>query len=78
MKAELELRRRVHRQTRDGYKIAIKLARKPWRRVRIASGSGKAAFARVDSASRHRAKPNFSIEAGVSAVNVPRGGAKYR
>lgn len=47
-----------------------------WRSVRIASGGGEgAAFARVDSAVLTVAnKPNFSLEAATSAVNIPRGG----
>ncbi|MSV31614.1 MAG: hypothetical protein EXQ57_03755 [Bryobacterales bacterium] len=48
-----------------------------WRSVRIASGGGEgAAFARVDSAVLTVAqKPNFSLEAAVSSVNIPRGGS---
>lgn len=58
-------------------KIAVKLGGEPaWRSVRIASGGGEGAtFARVDHAiltiSR---KPNFSLEASTSQVNIPRGG----
>lgn len=48
-----------------------------WRSVRISSGGGEgAAFARVDSAVFTIAqKPNFSLEAAVSSVNIPRGGS---
>jgi hypothetical protein len=59
-------------------KVIVKIGAEPaWRSVRIASGGGEgAAFARVDSAVITIAqKPSFSLEAGVSAINVPRGGA---
>ncbi|MFN0103354.1 MAG: hypothetical protein ACKV2U_14855 [Bryobacteraceae bacterium] len=47
-----------------------------WRSVRISSGGGEgAAFARADNAVITIAqKPNFSLEAAASAINVPRGG----
>jgi hypothetical protein len=51
-------------------------AQAAWRNVRISSGGGEGAtFHRVESALLAiAAKPNFSLEAAASAVNVPPGG----
>jgi hypothetical protein len=51
-------------------------AQTAWRNVRISSGGGEGAtFHRVESAVLAvAAKPNFSLEASASAVNVPPGG----
>lgn len=76
--AEVELIAAPDAKPGTAAKITVKIgAETAWRSVRIASGGGEgAAFARVDSAVITIAqKPNFSLEAGVSAVNVPRGGA---
>jgi len=58
-------------------RITVKIGGQPaWRSVRVSSGGGEgAAFTRVDGAVITVAeKPNFSLEASISAVNIPRGG----
>ncbi len=59
-------------------RVTVKAAGLPaWRTVRVSSGGGEGAtFTRVDFAILTIArKPNFSLEASASAVNVPRGGS---
>lgn len=58
--------------------VTVKLGgQRAWQSVRVSSGGGEgAAFVRLDTAIvAVAAKPNFSLEAATSAVNVPRGGA---
>ena len=57
-------------------KVTVKAAGQPaWRSVRVSSGGGEGAtFTRAEHAILAiAAKPNFSLEASASAVNIPRG-----
>jgi hypothetical protein len=74
---EIELTAAPNATPTQATNITVKAANETaWRPVRISSGGGEgAAFARVQSAVLTIAeKPNFSLEASASTVNVPRGG----
>lgn len=79
-KNETELELTAAAEAKPATAAAVKLiagGKLAWRSVRISSGGGEGAtFSRVENAVLTVAqKPNFSLEAAASVINVPRGGA---
>ncbi|MBI2688644.1 MAG: hypothetical protein HYX27_20265 [Acidobacteria bacterium] len=75
--ADIELTAASNAEPATAANIIVKTgAETAWRNVRISSGGGEGAtYARVGSAILTVArKPNFSLEATASVVNIPRGG----